>query len=268
MNKLSKVKNKIIEHKKFLKSQGFFNNDICEKKTIKCLSKFFDTFIDVGCNKFEISTLFLKYNSKVDIFSIDFNKEFKKLKISKNIKFYNFAITNKNTKFAYISNNDNKISSLIKRSDYKNNYSKLKKTKIRSISLDNFFRRYINSTLKNKHRIFLKTDCEGSDLNVLRSSINSLTKYNISGYFEYNYESWIQFNNTYLKLYNFLTGLNYKIYRITEFGFKEVEYYEINNQYYPCLYFFSKLDLGKNFKLKKIKFPRKYSDKSSFLFKF
>lgn len=268
MNNLIKVKSKIIENRKFLQSQGFFNNDVCEKKTIKCLSKFFDTLIDVGCNEFEISSLFLKYNSKVDIFSIDLNKEFKKLKVSKNIKFYNFAITDKNIKFAYISTNDNKISSLFNRQDYKKNYSKLKKTKISAISLDNFFGRYIISTLKNKDRIFLKIDCEGSDLNVLKSFENGLTKYNISGYFEYNYESWIQFNNTYLKFYNFLTSLNYKIYRMTEFGFKEIEYYEINNQYYPCLYFFSKLDLGKTFKLKKIKFPRKYSDKSSFLFKF
>jgi len=71
---------------------------------------------------------------------------------------------------------------------------------------------------------FLKIDCEGYDFNVLRGSVNLLTKQKI-GVIQFEYgDYWAMSGNTLLACLRFLNSLEYKVFLLGEDGLLEFNY--------------------------------------------
>lgn len=140
-----------------------------------------DTLIDVGANYGEFSYELL--NNFKEVFLIEPNpylikKLEDKFKNRKEVKIYNFGINNKNsTKKFYISADTGSTLSSIKKQN-KILKENLKKTNIVSTQNINFLRLddFIKKNLRQQSSIFLKTDTQGNDLEVLKSIGKYLNK--------------------------------------------------------------------------------------------
>jgi FkbM family methyltransferase len=133
-----------------------------------------DVLIDVGANKGDFSYDFLKNFKK--IFLIEPNPNLKdqledRFKNNTNIKIFNFGINNKNSiKKLYISDDTGSTLSSIKKQN-KILQKNLKKTNIVSVENINFYRldKLLKKNIALNETIFLKTDTQGNDLEVLKS---------------------------------------------------------------------------------------------------
>lgn len=173
-----------------------------------------NTLIDIGSNKGQFSLILRKYLK--DIFIYSFEPQYTELKIQKkilkkyNIKYFNFAIGNRNkeTKF-YITNRKDSSSLLKPSSEYGNDYiiEKVKIVKVKKL-ID-----FLNFK-KLKQPIILKLDVQGYELDILRSIEKQLKfiKYIIT---EISHQTIYKDQVFQLKLLNFLKKNSYKIVKKT-----------------------------------------------------
>tara|TARA_B100000965_G_C19587698_1_gene756537 strand:- start:1913 stop:2614 length:702 start_codon:yes stop_codon:yes gene_type:complete len=148
-----------------------------------------NNFIDVGSHLGTYSDLILKYFHKTKILMIEPQLDiFKKIKIkyskNKNIKIFNFAISDKNSQKNIFINHHNLTSSLTE-FNYNNNYLKLKskifnttpkgmikkKLKIKTVKMNTF----LSNNKINKIDL-IKIDTEGHELAVLIGIENKISK--------------------------------------------------------------------------------------------
>lgn len=150
-----------------------------QRRIIKYIKKFkINFFIDVGSHKGEFLSYLLKLHYK-KIFCFEPQKEiFRKLynryKNSKNIKFYNIALSNNNSKKTFyinkltltstFSKSKKTLFSIIKNLLINSKKPYVKKILIKTKTLDEIFN---DSKLNN---IFLKVDVEGYELSVLKGA--------------------------------------------------------------------------------------------------
>ena len=133
-----------------------------------------DILVDVGANKGDFSNEFVREFKK--IFLIEPNPNLQKklelrFKTYKNVKIFNHGIHNKNSiKKLYISGDTGSTLSSIKKQK-KILKENLKKTEIISTQNLKFFRldRLLKKNILSNNSIFLKTDTQGNELEVLKS---------------------------------------------------------------------------------------------------
>tara|TARA_Y200000002_G_scaffold281084_1_gene235164 strand:+ start:101 stop:805 length:705 start_codon:yes stop_codon:yes gene_type:complete len=133
-----------------------------------------DILVDVGANKGDFSNEFVREFKK--IFLIEPNPNLQKalehrFKAKKNIKIFNHGIHNKNSmKKLYISGDTGSTLSSIKKQN-KILKQNLKKTEIISTQNLKFLRldKLLKKNILSNNSIFLKTDTQGNELEVLKS---------------------------------------------------------------------------------------------------
>ena len=169
--------------------------------------------LDIGAHKGESIANFIRFNEKSFVYSFEPNLNlFKKLKknffFHKNIKIYNFAISNKKINNLYVPFAFNKPLTLWasfnkkylvqrwkKHTDIEISKIKIKKIKVVSKKLDQF---NIKSNL-------LKIDTEGSEHEVIKSGLKKIKKYKPVIIVEFN-------SNNFNEIKKILYKLNYKVY--------------------------------------------------------
>jgi len=269
---LDELNTKLIQNKSLLFSQGFFFTDI-EKNgegfLLQRAAHLIDFFIDGGCNKGDVSKYIYKFNRNInfhlfDIFDIehtDFNPNFikhNKVILSDKVGSELIYTLPKSEKW-----NSSEVSSLYLRDDYNCKNSEFIKIELPSISLDSYSKNF-----PKESSIFLKLDIEGAEIRCLKGAKNFLAEYNVSGYLEYNPTAWKNGGFSYKDLYRMMFELDFKLFRITPLGLKEISYYSEINETLFCYYFFCKNEFLKAMNLKEEMIERKTGINKSRLYVF
>ena len=177
------------------------------------LRKFeFNTSVDIGANVGTF-TVELQKNSKrvICIEPLKENIHYLKYLIKKNVKIYNFALSNKdNSDYLYIPKINNNFNYALATLNYKNiiNFKDIKLVKIKIKKFDKLFF-YSNS---KKNIDFIKIDVEGHELEVLKGMKKFLK--NNKPIFLVEIEKKHNFN--YNKVFKFFTERNYKSFVLKE----------------------------------------------------
>ena len=203
----------------FISTMGF--NFEIEYKLVNLLKKKFPIIIDIGGNRGESIKNFLRYNKNIKIFCFEpkkksFNYIKKKYK-NKNIKIFNYGIGNQiqsvmlytptilGYEFSGLSATD--LKNLKFRLNFFfnkiNKKFKLIKEKIKIQKLDRF----------NLKPDLIKIDTEGSELDVIKSSLKTIKKYKPLIIVEFNHIN-------FLNIKKILIKLNYKDYVYEKNNFK------------------------------------------------
>ena len=190
----------------FISFTGF--NFEKEYELVNLLKKKYPIVVDIGGNRGESIKNFLKYNKNIKIFSFEpkkksFNYIKKKYK-KKNIKIFNFGI---GTQFQSII--------LYTPTMYGYEFSGLSSTDYNNLKFRlNFFFNKINKNfklIKEKIKIqkldrlnlkpdLIKIDTEGSELDVIKSSLKTIKKYKPLIIVEYNHINFLNIKKILIKL--------------------------------------------------------------------
>jgi len=212
-----------------------------QEKEILFLRNFeFKTTVDIGANVGTYTTE-LQKNSKNVICLEPLKKNIRYLKylIKKNVKIYNYALSNKN-KFEYIYipkvnfNYDYALATL----NYKNiiKFKEFKRIKIKLKKFDKLF----SNTYSFKDIDFIKIDVEGHELEVLKGMHKFLKKSKPIFLIEIEKRHNVSFD----KVFSFFTEKNYKSYILKKkqnlVYINKIEFNKIiNNQTYNNFFFIS-----------------------------
>lgn len=166
------------------------------------------TLIDIGSNKGQFSILLRDFFPNIKIYSFDPIKEEidiqKKIHLKKNIKFYNFALGNKDKKvFLNITSRIDSSSILIPTIKNDIRYKTIEKRLIQLKKLDDLIRGN-----KIKKSIVMKLDVQGYELEVLYGAKNFL-KYVDYLILEISFQKIYKSQSSIKKLLNFLKLNNF-----------------------------------------------------------
>ena len=184
-----------------------------QENEILFLRKFeFNTSVDIGANVGTFTVELQKNSKKVICFEpLKENIHYLKYLIKKNVKLYNFALSNKdNSDYLYIPKINNNFNYALATLNYKNiiNFKDIKLVKIKIKKFDKLFF-YSNS---KKNIDFIKIDVEGHELEVLKGMKKFLK--NNKPIFLVEIEKKHNFN--YNKVFKFFTERNYKSFVLKE----------------------------------------------------
>lgn len=202
----------------FISFTGF--NFEKEYKLVNLIKKKFPIIVDIGGNRGESIKNFLRYNKNIKIFCFEpkkksFNYIKKKFK-KKNIKIFNYGIgdhaqsiilytpTIYGYEFSGLSSTDFKKLKFRLNFFFNNIKRKFKfiKEKIKIQKLDRF----------NLKPDLIKIDTEGSELDVIKSSLKTIKKYKPLIIVEFNHINFLNIKKILIKL-----GYNYYIYEKNNF---------------------------------------------------
>jgi FkbM family methyltransferase len=184
-----------------------------QEKEILFLRDFeFKTSVDIGANV-GTYTVELQKNSRkvICIEPLKENILYLKYLIKKNVKIYNYALSNKkNFEYIYIPKINFNFDYALATLNYKNiiNFKELKRVKIKLKKFDQLF----FNTHNNKNIDFIKIDVEGHELEVLKG-MNIFLKIN-KPIFLIEIEK--RHNASFEKVFMFLKKRNYKSYILKE----------------------------------------------------
>lgn len=168
-------------------------------------SKKIGTVLDIGSNKFQTAKIFLKINKDLKV--ICFDPQISINKFSKNIVFYNYALSNNQKKqFFFIPYYKNFILDSLSSFQKKNIYNYFKKYSLNMGKIF-FLKKIIKKKILDKMNIncqFIKIDVEGSEMDVLKGSKLSIKKNNPIIF--------IEKNKNLREIKKFLKKFNYKSY--------------------------------------------------------
>jgi len=263
---------KIIENKSLLFSQGFFFDDINrngEGFLLERIAYLIEHFIDGGCNKGDVSKYLHEINGNINFHLFDIvDEEF--IDFKSNFKTYNKAILSDNVgrELIYTLPKSDKwdssvVSSLFMRDDYNCKEDGFIKVELPSITLDDYAKNFTKES-----NVFLKLDIEGAEMKCLEGAKKFLSNYSVSGYLEYHPTAWKNGGFSYKDLYRLMFELDYKLFRITPIGLKEISYYSEINEPLFCYYFFCKNEFLKAMNLEEKTIERKTGINKSKLFVF
>ena len=105
-------------------------------------------------------------------------------------------------------------------------------------------------------------------MKLLDGAKNFLKNFNVLGYVEYNPEAYKNGGVCFKDLYRYMIDINYKLYRITPLGLKEIPYYTRINENHFCYYFISKKEFLKSMNFKTANIERKHGINQSKIYLF
>lgn len=200
-----------------------------ELNLFKNLLKKKGLFLDIGGNKGKYSDLLINYFPEAKVYIFEPQKKLfyflkKKYTNKKNIKLFNFAVSDKNKKnLFFLRHSGDPLGSLYKRNIFQKNFKMIKKESVRSVRLDKI--------LDHKQIIdFAKIDTEGNEMKVLKG-IGKLIKNFYIIQIEFG-GTWIDSRYFYKDLYNFFFNNNFSLFRMSPRGLiKIIDYKEIDEYF-------------------------------------
>ena len=269
---LKELNKKLKENKSILFSQGldfpYFDLN-GESYLLKKMKKKIDVFVDIGCNNGSISRFVKTLNPNIEFILFDI-LDLNKVKFHSKFFVYNKIIVTNHLGyekiFTYKKQNEwdsSEISSLYKRLDYNLKKKDTIVKKFKCVTLDSYFKKF-----SKKKLIFVKIDVEGGEMKLLDGAKNFLKNFNVVGYVEYNPEAYKNGGVCFKDLYRYMIDINYKLYRITPLGLKEIPYYTRINENHFCYYFISKKEFLKSMNFKTAKIERKHGINQSKIYLF
>ena len=190
------------------------DNKIFDEKIFQTLKKFIkpDTIVlDVGSNFGQMSILWSKYTTNVEVYSFEASKYVfsilkKNVELNKaNVKLFNSFVGNKSSEEFYIEKSQ--ITSEAYKT-YGSNQIKEAKNKKNSEKIDAL---KIDDLNFNKKISAMKIDVQGYDLEVLKGARETIKKYKMPIIFEYEKDFEKDLNHSFKDFLNFIESIDYEI---------------------------------------------------------
>ena len=192
------------------------NNKIFDKKVYETAKRYIkkDTIVlDIGANFGQLSVLFSKCKSNVEVYSFEASKYIceildKNIMINKaNIKSFNNLVGNETKQDQFIKKiNISKFytygSNMVEKTESNSN-NMLEVEKINSIKIDDIF--------FDKKISLIKIDVQGYDLEVLKGAKKTILKDQVPVIFEYESDFEDNFDYTFNSFEKFIDEINYKV---------------------------------------------------------